>query len=967
MKEAIQMMLAGAVAVGFGLAAFGEAAAGTTWHVPGDYGTLQDAMNMASSGDTILVGPGTYTSGVNFGGKAVSLRSTSGPEVTIIRPASGRGAAISGAGAELIGFTIADAHIRGGIGSGVVTSGTGSLIEGCIFDGNIQATGYWGAAIGGNVSSPIIRGNIFRNNTSDTQYGAGVVSFANASSPVIENNVFEDNPTRALFLHLPKSAYPKVFNNTFVRNSSAINGGYGEYRNNIAVDNGVGVAGGFATFENNLIFGNDTNYANDDMTGLAGNISADPMFVDPLGDYMLAKGSPAIDAGSPTGAPLVDILGAPRPLNGDGIGQADFDIGAYEFTPPLAFDDQAAGDSNWSSPGNWNDLPGPGTLVPGSSLQAIIGSAHTVYVVAAGQAAESLDIIDTATLNVTTGDLTVGGAVSVGPMARLNVSNRLTAETVAASGAVTLGDNSTVSGAVTVISGSFTAGAGVTVGSLESESTALHVGAGGITITDKLSLHGTSEWTHAGSGNFTVGNSATGNLMDGVTELVLNGGALAIVVETDAAPPDDATVHYTFDNTYGVTVHNDGSAGPAGDAVLVNGASLTTGSGGKIGEGMTIADETAQRLTANTGIDLADTAVVDGAWTIATWFHNVYPDDDWRVLTRGGGNFQVMVHRDNNDLETYVGGSFHDSNYDLLPGGGWHHLVAVGSGSQTQFYIDGAAVGDVIPARSGTEVKWIGNYSGAAFAEIIDEFYVFDRALTEAEIQQLSDRVPLDLSDTNVAVTVNSTLAPGARGTVILKGISLDPGVRLGISSESDDIRLTNLTLGDGASLAADDRDTEITVGGVLSSVGSTGHLGGEAEAYIVSLTLETGAAYEWEFGKTGGVVSSDLVVVNGDLTLGDGWKLEFLPAADTEWFDGTEQADLFSFTGTLTGDLAKVLFDAPADWITDNVTLHEDLDRGGAGVNYIYMTGLETVPEPTSAALLLVGFGAAVWRRRRR
>jgi len=199
--------------------------------------------------------------------------------------------------------------------------------------------------------------------------------------------------------------------------------------------------------------------------------------------------------------------------------------------------------------------------------------------------------------------------------------------------------------------------------------------------------------------------------------------------------PSGAVAYYSFDNVSDMTVYNDGLGGIVYDGLLEYGAAITTGGGGIIGEGMTIADETTQKLTAKTGIDLADTAVAGGAWTIATWFYNLYPSDDWRILTRGGGDFQVMVYKGNDDLETYVGG-FRDSNYDLSPGGGWHHLVAVGTGSETRFYIDGAAVGEVIPFRSGTEIKWIGNYSGQAFAEIIDEFYVYDRALSEAEIGQ---------------------------------------------------------------------------------------------------------------------------------------------------------------------------------------------------------------------------------------
>jgi hypothetical protein len=218
-------------------------------------------------------------------------------------------------------------------------NGGGTVITGNVFDGNQQGSGGFGAAIGGNNSSPIIQQNVFQNNSCDGQFLSGVVSFVNTSSPRIVNNIFQDNPCRAIQMTLPSGNLPQLINNTIVRNISGVRvdrripTNQQVYRNNLIVGNQVGLEVDFGeesfnpTWENNLVFNNGADYQGiADQTGQNGNISVEPLLVDfDNGDYHLQFGSPAIGAGSTLGAPDVDFDGV---LRGNSI-----DIGAFEFVP----------------------------------------------------------------------------------------------------------------------------------------------------------------------------------------------------------------------------------------------------------------------------------------------------------------------------------------------------------------------------------------------------------------------------------------------------------------------------------------------------------------------------------------------------------------------------------------------------------------------------------------------------------
>jgi hypothetical protein len=316
---------------------------GAEWTVPEQRPSIQAALDGAAPGDVILVSPGVYRENLDFQGKNVAVRSLAGPSGTIIDAQEKQGVLI-GPGGVFEGFTVTNAAAD--FGAAMQVTGAGSLIRGNVFRGNSQGAGGYGAAIGGNSASPIIEQNLFIENRADDQHLSGVVSFVNSSSPRIANNLFFSNPARAINLTLPEEAQPVVINNTIVGNTVGIHvdgrmsTAQQTYRNNILLNNEAGFSLAFAfepgpIWEHNLVFGGLITYDGiDDPTGQRGNLSVDPLFRDAsLGDFQLLPDSPAIDAGTPAGAPSVDFLNRPRPADGNLDGVAQVDMGAFEFFP----------------------------------------------------------------------------------------------------------------------------------------------------------------------------------------------------------------------------------------------------------------------------------------------------------------------------------------------------------------------------------------------------------------------------------------------------------------------------------------------------------------------------------------------------------------------------------------------------------------------------------------------------------
>ncbi|MEE2906326.1 MAG: right-handed parallel beta-helix repeat-containing protein [Planctomycetota bacterium] len=151
------------------LSLLASAVLGTEYEVPGDFPSIQDAVNAASTGDTINVGPGTWPGRLDYRGKDLLIRSTAGIEDTIL-DANGVGTVViftsgEGPGAILEGFTI--------------TNGSGQLHQGEMTGGGIQIV----------ESSPTIRDCLITNNTAHN--GGGIAIWE--SSPVIEHCTFTYN------------------------------------------------------------------------------------------------------------------------------------------------------------------------------------------------------------------------------------------------------------------------------------------------------------------------------------------------------------------------------------------------------------------------------------------------------------------------------------------------------------------------------------------------------------------------------------------------------------------------------------------------------------------------------------------------------------------------------------------------------------------------------------------------------
>ncbi|MFH2010067.1 MAG: right-handed parallel beta-helix repeat-containing protein [bacterium] len=224
-------------------------------------------------------------------------------------------------------------------GGGMHNEQSSPTVTDCIFTDNLAE--YEGGGMENhNQSSPRLTNCVFAGN-STTGVGGGM-SNSTSSSPALINCVFAGNVAGGSAGAMDNVSFssPTLTNCTFYGNEAGSLGG------------GLQNSGGSSPIVTNCVFwGNvpDAFYNDSNSSPYvtyseveggypgAGNIDANPMFVDPgNGDFQVQPGSPCIDSGDGNLAPATDMAGFPRcddpGTANNGAGTPPYvDMGAYEY------------------------------------------------------------------------------------------------------------------------------------------------------------------------------------------------------------------------------------------------------------------------------------------------------------------------------------------------------------------------------------------------------------------------------------------------------------------------------------------------------------------------------------------------------------------------------------------------------------------------------------------------------------
>jgi parallel beta-helix repeat protein len=352
-NEEVLMKSIATMLIVLGLILLADSVESRPWYITpdgsGDAPTIQAGITAAGTGDIVLLAPGTYTGvgnrDIDFLGKAITVTSESGRDVTII-DCLGLGVGFQfytneGPSSVLSGVTIRNGNSLGE-GGGIYCHSSSPTITNNTISGNSAATlgggivcysasptmtyniisgnsASWGGAIACINACPTISSNTISDNSAS--YGSGGIYCVESSpsitsntisnnsapsgggiycdtycSPTITNNIIEMNSAVVMGgagggIYCAYSSSATIINNTISQNSASLGGGIYCFKSSPSIQNTIisfnGTGGGIYCdgWSNPTVTNCDIygNVGGDAPCGAdgGGSISADPLFCDP--------------------------------------------------------------------------------------------------------------------------------------------------------------------------------------------------------------------------------------------------------------------------------------------------------------------------------------------------------------------------------------------------------------------------------------------------------------------------------------------------------------------------------------------------------------------------------------------------------------------------------------------------------------------------------------------------------------
>ena len=221
------------------------------------YGIIQNAINEAVSGDTIIVCPETYYENINFFGKDITLQSTNPDNADVVDSTT-----INGGNKGSVVTFLSDETAQAVLCGFTITNGNGTLHE------SINRT--FGGGIYIYQSNPTIEKNNIQGN--EAERGGGI-SIRMSNSTITSNNINNNEALSGSGIYIIEFSSPTITENSITHNiaiglgGGIVSNGSSSYnlcsptiRNNNITNNEASGGGGISmTYNASTITGNEIN------------------------------------------------------------------------------------------------------------------------------------------------------------------------------------------------------------------------------------------------------------------------------------------------------------------------------------------------------------------------------------------------------------------------------------------------------------------------------------------------------------------------------------------------------------------------------------------------------------------------------------------------------------------------------------------------------------------------------------